>query len=47
LQLLIALAGLLFKQVLRLGVGTDGAERQCGVVDEQEVLRGEAVVEGA
>jgi hypothetical protein len=47
LQLLITLAGLLFEQVLQFGVGTDGAERQCGVVDEQEVLRGEAVVEGA
>ncbi|WP_030838380.1 hypothetical protein [Streptomyces sp. NRRL F-4474] len=47
LELLVALAGLLLQQVLELGVLGDVAEGQRGVVDQEEVLGGEAVVEGA
>ncbi|WP_060177873.1 hypothetical protein [Streptomyces sp. IMTB 1903] len=47
LELLVALAGLLLQQLLELGVLGDVAEGQRGVVDQEEVLGGEAVVEGA
>ncbi|MEU6508286.1 hypothetical protein [Streptomyces sp. NPDC046942] len=46
LELLVALAGLLLQQVLQFGVLGDVAEGQGGVVDQEEVLGGEAVVDG-